>query len=95
MVPKAKAAAEQFLQVSWQPTVMWQQQQQQDFEDSPSSHRVRLDNLDNYDKGCALLQCSLAAFRDPVLNRLAALYILRVTAHSGLTCFTQIKVLSM
>jgi hypothetical protein len=45
-------------------------------------------------KGCAFLQCSLAAFRDPVLDRLAVLYSLRVPAQSGLTCFTQIKALS-
>ena len=35
-------------------------------------------------KGCAFLQCSLAAFRDPALDRLAVLYSLRVPAQSGL-----------
>jgi hypothetical protein len=61
MVPKAKAAAEQFLQVSRQPTVMWQQQQ--DFENSPSSHRVRLDNLESDGQGIrssSVFACSIS-----------------------------------
>jgi hypothetical protein len=39
------------------------------------------------DKGSAVLQLSLPAFRDPVIDRLAALSRLYVPAYAGLACF--------
>jgi hypothetical protein len=39
------------------------------------------------DKGSAVLQLSLAAFRNSVIDRLAALSRLYVAAYSGLACF--------